>query len=211
MRYPYDSKSCREVWDAAKKINPDKSPSELIDIYLNGKTIEEFDNDIRAVNNFGLEIVESPPDFVSGCYVLVETEFIKNIGGFSDTRFNLYGCEDVDRCWRIGTAGFKVARTSSVFVHHFEGMALNNNNLDWKKLLWDNNRLLIAKWSDKFWDIIRKEIASGQDILEIVRRHWIIEWLLQSVDDKVVPDDLQLAIKQCKEKTASHFPQRFKN
>jgi len=195
IKYPYSNESSRKVWGKIKESNPGKHPSELLKMYCNGRSFEKFVNDIKTTNNFGLETLESPPEFVSGCCVLTEKDFIGSIGGFSDTRFHIYSCEDVDRCWRIGKAGYKVVRTSNVFVHHFEGVGLFNNSVEWKGLMKENNKLFIDKWKDDFWPLLRNKIDKFSTISDVVKKHWLIGWLLESLDEDNIPDDLKGIVK----------------
>lgn len=195
IKYPYYQENSRSIWEKIKRENAGKEPKELVEQFCLGNRYEKFVTDIKRTNDFGEEYLECPPDFVSGCCVLVETDFIRTIGGFSDTRFEIYGGEDVDRCWRIGKAGFKVVRTSKVFVHHLEGVSLANNNLAWKGLMRKNNKILIEKWQDEFWSMVRTKIRNFGTISEVVKRHWVIGWLLESLSEEEVPDDLKPEIR----------------
>jgi len=188
--HPYSDLSSREYWEDVQIDNSSKSKQELLDLYSKNN-YEEFVNDIKKANDFGNQDLECPFDFVSGCCVLVEKEFIDSIGGFSDTRFHIYGCEDVDRCWRIGKAGYKVIRTSEVYVHHFEGVSLKMNKLAWKKLTKENNKLLVDKWDTSFWELLKNKIDEYGSVEKVVGRHWIVQWLLESVDDKSIPTELR--------------------
>lgn len=190
VRYPYSDKSSRDVWDSIKKDNPNKSPQELIELFCEGKTYEKFVEDIKAANNIGFELLTSPPDFLPGCCVLVETEFIQSIGGLVDTRFEYYGCEDVDRCWRVGKAGYKVVRTSRSYVHHFEGVSVAKNKLAWKKIMLENNCRLVEKWGEEFWGIFRQELTDSGTIPQLIKNHWIYSWLLESLKADEIPKDL---------------------
>lgn len=195
IKHPYYEESSRSVWERIKKENMGKKPEGLIEQFCLRKPYEEFVEDIKKTNNFGEEHLECPPDFASGCCVLVETDFIRKIGGFSDTRFQIYGCEDVDRCWRIGKAGFRVVRTSRVFVHHLEGVSLFKNNLAWKELMKKNNKILIKKWKEEFWPMVRTKIQNFGTISEVVKKHWIIGWLLESLSEEEIPADLKPSVK----------------
>jgi O-antigen biosynthesis protein len=195
IKYPYSNGSSRAVWDQIKASNLDKSVSDLLEIYANGNSYEKFSEDIKKANDFDNEYLECPPEFVSGCCVLTETEYIRKIGGFSDTRFQIYGCEDVDRCWRIGKDGHKVVRTSKVYVHHIEGVGLKNNSIKWKNLTRENNKLLVEKWKDDFWSLLRNKLKESDTIANVVEKYWIIGWLLESLDSNVIPEDLKLQIQ----------------
>jgi len=188
--HPYSEITSRKYWDDIQVKYPNLSKKDLLNLYTDGD-YEKFVEDIKKTNNFGNQELECPFDFVSGCCVLVEKEFIDSIGGFSDTRFNIYGCEDVDRCWRIGKAGYKVVRTSEVFVHHFEGVSLKKNKLAWKKLVKENNKLLVKKWDPYFWELLQDKISKLGSIEEVIKKHWVVQWLLESVEKAVIPAEMQ--------------------
>lgn len=184
--HPYSGLNSREYWEDIQINNPNKSKQELLEIYTKNN-YEEFVSDIKKTNDFCNQDLECPFDFVSGCCVLVEKEFIDSIGGFSDTRFHIYGCEDVDRCWRIGKAGYKIIRTSKVFVHHFEGVSLEKNKLAWKRLIKENNKLLVEKWDPYFWELLDRKVNEYGSIENVVKKHWIVQWLLESVEKDTIP------------------------
>lgn len=195
IRYPYSEKNSREVWDFLKLENQGKEPEFLIDHFCQGRGYERFVEDIKDANNFGNDVLESPPDFLPGFCVLVETGSIRNIGGLVDTRFQLYGCEDVDRCWRIGSAGYKVVRTSKAYVHHFEGVSVKNNNLSWKRIIKENNKKLVEKWDKDFWRIFRRKLRDFGSISELTERYWIYAWLLESLESVMIPKDLRESVE----------------
>lgn len=193
--HPYSPLSSRKYWEEILKNKANLPKKELLDLYTN-KDYEKFVSDIKKVNNFGNQELECPFDFVSGCCVLVEKEFIDSIGGFSDTRFNIYGCEDVDRCWRIGKEGYKIVRTSRVYVHHFEGVSLKNNKLEWKKFMKQNNKKLVNKWNSYFWALLEQKTSDFGSIEKVVSRYWIVQWLLESVEINSVPDGLRQRVSK---------------
>lgn len=191
LTYPYSNLSSREVWESIKGNNVGQSSEELLNLFCGSFSYDRFVQDFKKVNSEREVILECPPDFISGCCVLVETDYIRKVGGFVDTRFLFYGCEDVDRCWRIGDAGGQVMCTSSVFVHHFEGAGLGANSISWKRLLKENNRKLVEKWSPRFWDLLESYIKKGCYVEDIVERHWIIGWLLESLYEDQIPKRLR--------------------
>lgn len=188
--HPYSNLSSREYWEEVQRNNSKLTKKEVLKLFTND-SYEKFVRDIKKLNDFGRQELECPFDFVSGCCVLIEKDFIDSIGGFSDTRFQIYGCEDVDRCWRIGKKGYKVVRTSKVYVHHFEGVGLKKNKLAWKKPMKQNNKRLVDKWSSYFWTLLEQKILSFGSIEEVVDKYWIIQWLLESIDIESVPEKLQ--------------------
>lgn len=191
IKYPYSNKSSREEWDRLQLVYQNKlSKSMILDKYSKGN-YDRFVEDMKAICDFGNLELQCPFNFVSGCCVLVETEYMKNIGGFSDTKFHIYGGEDVDRCWRIGKDGYKVVQTSHVFVHHFEGVSLKKNKLNWKKHVKKNNQLLVKKWEGDFWNRLEKYTEKYGSISSVIEKYWIIEWLLESLNKKAIPKNMQ--------------------
>jgi N-acetylglucosaminyl-diphospho-decaprenol L-rhamnosyltransferase len=71
-----------------------------------------------------LDVDHSVPadvDWVSGACLLVRREAWDAVGGF-DTRYFMY-LEDVDLCWRVGRAGWRVAFEPDAEVVHVQGVS----------------------------------------------------------------------------------------
>lgn len=187
VKYPYKDASTRQVWDEIKQNTSD--PKEMLVQFRAGNNYETLIEDIKNVNGMQNEYLECPPDFVAGCCILTETDFMKEIGGFSDTRFDLYGAEDVDRSWRVGKAGYAVVKTSKVYVHHFEGFSVKQNSLNTKKFLKKNNRELVRKWRSSFWKILSQKVAELGELRAVVEKYWIIGWILESLEPEDIPVD----------------------
>lgn len=185
VKYPDTNKSTREVWDEIKASVSDAKT--MVAEFCKGSSYEELVAEIKKVNGMENEYLNCPPDFVAGCCILAETIFMKEIGGFSDTRFDLYGAEDVDRSWRVGEAGYSVVKTSKVFVHHFEGFSVKQNSLNTKRLLKKNNQRLVKKWGVKFWKNIRQLVEELGSVDAVVKKYWIVGWLIESISTQQIP------------------------
>lgn len=56
------------------------------------------------------------PDWLAGMFLLMQGEAFAKVGGF-DEKFYLY-YEDVDLCWRLRRAGYRIVQDRSVSVMH---------------------------------------------------------------------------------------------
>lgn len=104
--------------------------------------IEEFACKFKAEAETTVTIT----DRVIGFCMLIKRKVIEKIGGF-DPRFGLGNFEDDDFCRRAIIAGFKVAITDFVFVHHFRNVSFNlMGSRQYKELLDNNNKKFFRKW-----------------------------------------------------------------
>jgi hypothetical protein len=67
-------------------------------------------------------------DAVSGSFMFVRREAIEAVGGL-DERFFMYG-EDLDWCYRIGQAGWKVRYVHSTAIIHYKGESTRRSSID---------------------------------------------------------------------------------
>ncbi len=67
-------------------------------------------------------------DAVSGSFMFVRREVIESVGGL-DERFFMYG-EDLDWCYRIGQAGWKVRYVHATSIIHFKGESTRRSSID---------------------------------------------------------------------------------
>ncbi len=193
LSYPYvKGKNSRQVWDEIKVGNEGKSPKKLLEIYCRGKSYERFVSDFLAKNEVGNVTLLCPPEFLSGCCIFLDYDFIKPLGGLTNTAFKKYGVEDVDRCWRIAKGGGLVMKTSRVYVHHFEGSSLKKNKLNYRPLLYKNNRILLDLWKDEFWKFID---SSNLSLKELTRKYWLVRELLLSAREDQIPKKLKPEIE----------------
>ncbi|HWE70696.1 MAG TPA: glycosyltransferase family 2 protein [Acidimicrobiales bacterium] len=66
-----------------------------------------------------------PVDWVSGACFLVRRSAFEQVGGF-DERYFMY-LEEVDLCWRLGRAGWKVAYVPAAVVTHHQGVSTDRH------------------------------------------------------------------------------------
>lgn len=187
--HPYTKKSSREIWNSVKAVNRLNNPLHLLNFFTYGKSLERFAKDFIATNNYGDRILECPPEFVAGFCILTETEIWKKIGGFVDLDMSLYGTEDVERCWRVASKGYKVMRTDTVYVHHFEGISVKKNNIKTDKVIVKNNRILIDKIGGVFWEWLRK-VLKYKPLDSVIKDYWIVLELLHNSRKSQIPADI---------------------
>jgi len=67
-------------------------------------------------------------DAVIGAFMFCRTELIKEIGGF-DEKFFMYG-EDLDMCYRVQKAGYKVGYFSGATIIHYKGESSKRSSIN---------------------------------------------------------------------------------
>ena len=88
--------------------------------YLGDRRIGDLPITRSLLRGRPLSSLSLPPlvevDSVTGCGMLVRRQVIEEIGLF-DTSFFMYG-EDADFCWRVRTAGFRIAAATRARIWH---------------------------------------------------------------------------------------------
>lgn len=82
----------------------------------------------RAYQRSGLALkVDTvwPVDWVSGACFLVRRSAFEQVGGF-DERYFMY-LEEVDLCWRLGRADWKVVYAPAAIVTHYQGVSTDRH------------------------------------------------------------------------------------
>ena len=87
-------------------------------------------------------------DAVSGSFMMVRREVYEKVGGF-DEQFFMYG-EDLDLCYRIQKAGFKVYYVPNTQIIHYKGESTKRSNLDETKLFYDAMHKFVKKHLSSF-------------------------------------------------------------
>ena len=87
-------------------------------------------------------------DWVSGACFLVRREAFEEVGGFDESYF-MYA-EDVDLCWRLGRAGWRVAYAPSAEVTHLQGRSTDRHPY---RMILEHHRSLLrfASRSSEGW------------------------------------------------------------
>ncbi len=153
LMYPGTDKGSRSIWEEIKTKG--LHPEEALQQYLNGKSLEEFGKELAEFNKVKDSLVESPPGFVSTSCVLLRRSTIEKADGIMSPEFKSYG-EDVDLCWRVGALGYKIVRSSKVYVHHFEHSSVKANKVDHYKMMDQSNQILYKKWGSQILNLGKK-------------------------------------------------------
>jgi len=82
-------------------------------------------------------------DAVSGSFMFARSSALNQSGGF-DPDFFMYG-EDLDLCYRISQAGWKIAYVPDTSVIHYKGASTNRSSLDRVGIFYDAMELFARK------------------------------------------------------------------
>lgn len=82
-------------------------------------------------------------DAISGSFMMIRKEAMKLVGGL-DEQFFMYG-EDLDLCYRIQKAGFKVFYVHSTQIIHYKGESTKRSSIDETKIFYDAMKLFVKK------------------------------------------------------------------
>jgi hypothetical protein len=84
-----------------------------------------------------------PVDAVSGSFMMVRREAYVTVGGL-DEDFFMYG-EDLDWCYRIAAAGFKVYYVHTTKIIHFKGESTRRSDIDEIRVFYQAMQLFVRK------------------------------------------------------------------
>jgi len=87
-------------------------------------------------------------DAVSGSFMMIRKELYSKVGGF-DEQFFMYG-EDLDICYRVQKAGYKVYYVHDTQIIHYKGESTKRSNLDETKLFYDAMHKFVKKHLSSF-------------------------------------------------------------
>jgi len=82
-------------------------------------------------------------DAISGSFMMMKREVYDKVNGF-DEEFFMYG-EDLDLCYRIQQAGYKVFYVHNAQIIHYKGESTKRSNLDETKVFYDAMHLFVKK------------------------------------------------------------------
>ncbi|MFC2133296.1 glycosyltransferase [Bacteroidota bacterium] len=82
-------------------------------------------------------------DAISGAFMMMRKEAYENIGGF-DPQFFMYG-EDLDLCYRIQKAGYKVYYVHSTEIIHYKGESTKRSSIDETNVFYKAMHLFVNK------------------------------------------------------------------
>ena len=92
--------------------------------------------------------------WASGAAMLVKSEVYHQLKGFDEYFFAHQ--EEIDLCWRIHLAGYRIFCCPDARIYHVGGGTLPRGNSKKTFLNFRNNQILLAKnlpWSEKWWKI----------------------------------------------------------
>jgi GT2 family glycosyltransferase len=92
--------------------------------------------------------------WASGAAMLIKSKVFHELKGFDEYFFAHQ--EEIDLCWRIHLAGYRVFCCPQSVVYHVGGGTLPRGNSKKTFLNFRNNQILLAKnlpWSEKWWKI----------------------------------------------------------
>ncbi len=82
-------------------------------------------------------------DAISGSFMMFTREVYEKVGGF-DPQFFMYG-EDLDLCYRVQSAGYKVYYTPITEIIHYKGESTKRSNIDETKIFYNAMHLFVKK------------------------------------------------------------------
>ncbi len=85
----------------------------------------------------------SEVDAISGSFMFFTREVYKKVGGF-DPQFFMYG-EDLDLCYRVQQAGYKVCYIPDTEIIHYKGESTKRSNIDEVKIFYNAMHLFVKK------------------------------------------------------------------
>lgn len=145
--------------------------------------------------------------WASGAAMLIKSEVYHQLNGFDEYFFAHQ--EEIDLCWRIHLAGYKIFCCPQSVICHVGGGTLPRGNSKKTFLNFRNNQILLAKnlpWSEKWWKIpfrlfldqvsAVKGLLSGDAgyFVAIVKAHFaFFNWVL--FKEKMKPEHTRRKLK----------------
>ena len=139
--------------------------------------------------------------WVTGAAMVIRSEVFHEMKGFDNYFFAHQ--EEIDLCWRMQLAGYKLYACPSSVVYHVGGGTLPRGNTLKTFLNFRNNQIMLYKnlpWSQKWWKIpfrifldsvsAWKGLINGDGgyFLAILRAHFaFLKWILFKQDQSVFP------------------------
>ena len=82
-------------------------------------------------------------DAISGAFMFFTREVYEKVGGF-DPKFFMYG-EDLDLCYRVQQAGYKVYYVPTTEIIHYKGESTKRSSINETKIFYDAMHLFVKK------------------------------------------------------------------
>lgn len=145
---------------------------------------------------------EEPIFWASGAAMVIRSSVFKELKGFDEYFFAHQ--EEIDLCWRVQLAGYKVFSCPSSVVYHVGGGTLPKGNTLKTYLNFRNNQIMLFKnlpWSQKWWKIpfrilldavsAWKGLIKGDSgyFLSVLKAHLgFVNWLFFKQNKSVFPE-----------------------
>jgi len=101
----------------------------------------------KVFNKYNLEYLNPDDsyevDAVSGSFMFVRRDILQSVGNL-DEQFFMYG-EDLDWCYRIKNAGWKVSYVHNTQIIHYKGESARRSDIDEVKVFYQAMRLFVRK------------------------------------------------------------------
>jgi GT2 family glycosyltransferase len=139
--------------------------------------------------------------WVTGAAMVVKAEVFNEMKGFDNYFFAHQ--EEIDLCWRMQLAGYKLFACPSSVVYHVGGGTLPRGNSLKTYLNFRNNQVMLYKnlpWSQKWWKIPFRIfldsvsawkglfVGDGGYFLAILRAHFsFLNWILFKQNQSIFP------------------------
>lgn len=113
-------------------------------------------------------------DAISGSFMMLRKEVYKKIGGL-DEIFFMYG-EDLDWCYRVQKAGYKVYYVPSTQILHYKGESTKRSSLDETKFFYQAMHLFVRKHlaTSFLVEIILRSAIFARRIFAFIGRHNLV-------------------------------------
>lgn len=84
--------------------------------------------------------------FIKGFCLLIPRPVFDKVG-FFDERFGKGNFEDDDYSLRVRYHGYRTLIANDSFIHHYGSVSFNQESVDWKALMAENQQKYVKKWS----------------------------------------------------------------
>ncbi|GJQ32461.1 MAG: hypothetical protein HBSAPP04_13000 [Ignavibacteriaceae bacterium] len=91
-------------------------------------------------------------DAISGAFMMFKREVYEKTGGLDETFF-MYG-EDLDLCYRVNKAGYKVYYVHSTEIIHYKGESTKRSNLNEVKVFYEAMHIFVKKYYSGSWFLL---------------------------------------------------------
>jgi len=182
FKHPYTQDLSKSYLEKSKVRH--KTPQTQLNFFTQNKPLGIFAKDYKVANGSSLTTYDDLPHIVSTCCALVRRSAVEKAGGLVDSQFEKYGADDTDLCWRLLKSKYKLGITAGVYIHHFEHISADRNELDRYAYLKQNSTKLHTKWKDEINKYLLKQSQVGKTKEEILNESWLLKRLYEAVGEE---------------------------